>query len=132
MDPYKKLIQETPDSLKKTKILEDFSLYLHCIKQAVKTKGIDSITNQNSLPLIYWMIPHTLIIVKLVKYVLFFLTLHFKHFWWFQVSSSVSESDVFRSSLSHGSKSSDADNSWDINDPDIPARIDQYVSFVII
>ena len=41
-----------------------------------------------------------------------------------QVSSSVSESLLYRQS----GKTDNQDSNWDINDPDIPARIEQYVS----
>ena len=41
-----------------------------------------------------------------------------------QVSSSVSESLLYRQS----GKTASQDSNWDINDPDIPARIEQHVS----
>ena len=47
---------------------------------------------------------------------------------WSQVSSSVGEGDVLRLSQVSKPASDSGDNSWDINDPDIPARIEQYVS----
>ena len=45
-----------------------------------------------------------------------------------QVSSSVGEGDVVRLSQASQPLSDSGDNNWDINDPDIPARIEQYVS----
>ena len=48
-----------------------------------------------------------------------------------KVSSSVGESDVFKSSNSK-TTTDNGDTNWDINDPDIPARIDQYVSIKMV
>ena len=48
-----------------------------------------------------------------------------------QVSSSVGESLLYNRERDRQSNKSDSqDNNWDINDPDIPARIDQYVRIV--
>ena len=47
-----------------------------------------------------------------------------------KVSSSVGESDVFKSN--NKTTTDNGDTNWDINDPDIPARIDQYVSIKMV
>ena len=47
------------------------------------------------------------------------------------MSSSVGESDVFKSSINK-TITDNGDTNWDINDPDIPARIDQYVSIKMV
>ena len=47
------------------------------------------------------------------------------------MSSSVGESDVFKSSNTK-TITDNGDTNWDINDPDIPARIDQYVSIKMV
>lgn len=45
-----------------------------------------------------------------------------------KVSSSVGETMLYTADR-QTAKSDSQDSNWDINDPDIPARIDQYVSF---
>ena len=47
------------------------------------------------------------------------------------MSSSVGERDVFKSS-NNKTITDNGDTNWDINDPDIPARIDQYVSIKMV
>ena len=50
-----------------------------------------------------------------------------------QVSSSVGERESLRCGLTKPGDDDnvgDNDNNWDINDPDIPARIDQYVGII--
>ena len=44
-----------------------------------------------------------------------------------KVSSSVGETMLYTADR-QTAKSDSQDSNWDINDPDIPARIDQYVS----